>query len=298
MWLSAVITPHVPYLRRFARSLTGTQSAGDACVAATLEAIIANPALFAPGADPKVALYRLFLRILRRGRPTGGKEASDKPPAGDDDALFRRISAIPEQARVAFLLSAMEEFTVAEIAQTIGCPEAQAQALIDQAGRDLAAQLCANILIIEDEPLVALDLQRMLQELGHSVVAMARTRDEAVRAALELRPGLILSDIRLADGSSGLDAVNEILPSLKAPVIFVTAFPENLLTGSMPEPAFLIKKPFTRDSLKAAVSQALLFHRKRRARKPETASPQARNPSAPGTAPPQDAVPSSSGDPP
>ena len=268
MWLSAVITPHVPYLRRFARSLTGTQAAGDACVAATLEAIIANPSIFSPGADPKVTLYRLFLHILRRKAPACGAA----PAVIDDVPAFKKISAIPEQARIAFLLSAMEEFTVPEIAQTLDCPAMQARALVDQAGRELAAQLCANILIIEDEPIVALDLQRLLQELGHSVVAVARTREEAVRAALELQPGLILSDIRLADGSSGLDAINEILPVFEAPVIFVTAFPEHLLTGSLPEPAFLIKKPFTHDSVKAAVSQALLFHRRRRAPRQEEPS--------------------------
>ena len=277
MWISAVITPHVPYLRRFARSLTGTQSAGDAGVAATIEAIIANPAVFAPGGDPKVALYRLFLRVLGGMRRDG-----DRPECvagADDDPVFRHISAIPERARVAFLLSAMEEFTLAEVAGTLECSPSQAQALIDQAGHALSTQLCANILVIEDEPVVALDLQDLLEELGHKVVALARTRGEAVRAAREFRPDLILSDIKLADGSTGLDAINEILPACETPVIFVTGFPEQLLTGRLPEPAFLIRKPFTPEAVKAAVSQALLFERQRRAKKqshapqPGSASP-------------------------
>ena len=75
-------------------------------------------------------------------------------------------------------------------------------------------------------------------------------------------PGLVLADIQLADGSSGLDAVNEILTEIEVPVIFITAFPERLLTGEKPEPAFLITKPFRPEAVKAAISQALFFDRK------------------------------------
>ena len=72
----------------------------------------------------------------------------------------------------------------------------------------------------------------------------------------------MLADIQLADGSSGLDAVNEILTAVNVPVIFITAYPERLLTGDKPEPAFLITKPFQPDAVKAAISQALFFDRK------------------------------------
>jgi ABC-type uncharacterized transport system permease subunit len=68
-----------------------------------------------------------------------------------------------------------------------------------------------------------------------------------------------LADIQLADGSSGLDAVNEILRTFAVPVIFITAFPERLLTGTKPEPTFLIRKPYQVDAVKAVVSQALFF---------------------------------------
>ena len=73
---------------------------------------------------------------------------------------------------------------------------------------------------------------------------------------------MILADIQLADGSSGLEAVNEILGMLEVPVIFITAYPERFLTGSRPEPAFLITKPFLTDTVKAVISQALFFQRK------------------------------------
>ena len=93
---------------------------------------------------------------------------------------------------------------------------------------------------------------------------MARTHREAVAAIGEAKPGLILADIQLADGSSGLDAVNDILGALSTPVIFITAYPERFLTGAPPEPAFLVTKPFSVDSLKAVISQALFFDRRSR----------------------------------
>jgi CheY-like chemotaxis protein len=264
MLLSAVITPYLPYLRRFARALAGSQSAGDACVAATLEALLANPAQFDEGVQPQVALYRVFLRNMR------GAEASD-PIEIDYLSPFRKLAALPEQPRIAFLLNAMEDFSIAEVAQTLEVSDPVARALIDQAGREIAAQLRTDVLIIEDEPLIALDLQKLLQQLGHKVATVARTRDAAVRAAQQFRPGLILCDIMLADGSSGLDAVNQILPEWQTPVIFITAFPQALLTGRAPEPTFFIAKPFSKDAVKAVISQALFFDQKCHAADPEDA---------------------------
>jgi len=116
-----------------------------------------------------------------------------------------------------------------------------------------------RILIIEDEPIIAMDLEALVEGLGHRVVGIARTRTEAVTAARRTGPGLILADIQLADGSSGLDAVNDILGDFDVPVIFITAYPERLLTGARPEPAFLITKPFRPETLKAIISQALFF---------------------------------------
>ena len=81
-----------------------------------------------------------------------------------------------------------------------------------------------------------------------------------MKLAAETHPDLILSDIQLADGSSGIDAVNEILARTALPVIFITAFPESLLTGERPEPAFLVTKPFNEDMVKALISQALFFN--------------------------------------
>ena len=121
-------------------------------------------------------------------------------------------------------------------------------------------ELVSRVLIIEDEPIIALDLENLVTELGHEVVGTAATRDDAVKQAKSKRPGLVLADINLGEGGSGIDAVAEILDSFDIPVIFVTAYPEKLLTGERPEPTYLIAKPFLPETIQATVGQALFFH--------------------------------------
>ena len=199
---------------------------------------------------------------LRGWRNVPANDYVDVPTSGDEASATRNLAAISFKPRVAFLLSAVESFSPKEIAQTLECSPGEASELIDRAADEISAQIRTTVLIIEDEPLIALDIQTLVEQLGHDVTTIARTHTEAVRAALKRRPGLILADIQLADGSSGLDAVNEILGVQEVPVIFITAFPERFLTGQAPEPAFLIAKPFSADSVKAVISQALFFDRK------------------------------------
>ncbi|MEY8838742.1 response regulator, partial [Cribrihabitans sp. XS_ASV171] len=117
-----------------------------------------------------------------------------------------------------------------------------------------------KVLIIEDEGIIAMDLRAIVSEMGHEVTGIARTRDEAFAKGKESVPDLILADIQLADKSSGIDAVNALLAELgDRPVIFITAFPERLLTGERPEPAFLITKPYSEDQVRAAVGQGMFF---------------------------------------
>jgi len=259
MSVSDAVAPHIPYLRRFARALSGTQAAGDAHVMATLEAIVADPGCLDLSLDPKIALYKLFLREWR-SLPTNMQ--ADSVTSNDGTPAARNIAAITPEPRIAFLLHALESFSLKDIARTLDCSASEAKELVEQAGKEISEQLRTTVLIIEDEPLIAADLKNLVEQLGHDVTTIARTHREAARAAIQRRPGLILSDIQLADGSSGLDAVNDILGSEALPVIFITGYPELFLTGAAPEPAFLITKPFTQDAVKAVISQALFFDRR------------------------------------
>ena len=249
---------HAPYLRRFARALTGSQELGDRCVVAAIEQTLASP----PKLPVRIAIYRNLVAEVDALEARG--MTATELPSSKEDAMWRNLAALTPVGRQAFLLVAMEEFSIEDTASILGITEEDVDGLLEDANQDLAAQIRTDVLIIEDEPLIALDLQLLVQDLGHRVVRVARTEREAVAAAQTARPGLIVADIQLADGSSGLDAVNEILPELSVPVIFVTAFPEKLLTGMKPEPTFLICKPFRHDELRAVISQALFFDIRRR----------------------------------
>jgi CheY-like chemotaxis protein len=250
----------LPYLRRFARALTGSQASGDAYTMATLEAHLADGTGGDRAGDARVALFAAFLRIWGSVEINLRPEIDAVSPV--NGAADRSLEAITPLPRIAFLLHAMEEFSVPEIAAILDRPTEDVERLLDQAGREIAAHLSTRVLIIEDEPIIAMDLEALVNELGHEVTRIARTRREAVAAIAEQRPGLVLADIHLADGSSGLDAVKDILADFTVPVVFITAYPERLLTGERPEPTFLITKPFRPGTVKAIISQALFFDRK------------------------------------
>lgn len=270
MSIAERVTAHLPYLRRFARSVTGSQKSGDAYVISTLEAMLADPAVFESQLPPRVALYRTFVKILNS--IALNTEKNDGPLHPALDAAKRNLDILAPRARQAFLLIAVEEFQPHDAAQIMEISPEALQSLIDEAGQEIAKQMATDVVIIEDEPLIALDLEQLVTDLGHRVVKIARTAQQAVDAVKRFRPGLVLADIHLADGSSGLDAVNEILRTFSLPVIFVTAYPQRLLTGTRPEPTFLITKPFHPDNVKAVISQALFFDIRGRPEQPSLAT--------------------------
>jgi DNA-directed RNA polymerase specialized sigma24 family protein/CheY-like chemotaxis protein len=245
-------------LRRFARALSGSQASGDAYVAATLEALIADPSQFSRQLPPRIALYKVFIRLWSSSNDLRHRLT----PLALESAVERNLDALTPLSRQAFLMRTVEGFSSAETAEILACSVENVAQLIAAAGREIAEQVATSVLIIEDEPIIALDIEAMVRELGHEVTGVARTHAEALESTAARTPGLVLADIQLGDGSSGLDAVNEILQSIDVPVIFITAFPERLLTGERPEPAFLITKPFQADAVQAAISQALFFDRR------------------------------------
>jgi CheY-like chemotaxis protein len=253
MGLLERLAPHLPYMRRYARALTGTQAAGDAYVRAALEALASGELTLAAQLTPRVALYKIF-HVIWDG--TGAKLEGDDAAADPSQRLLR----IPPRSRQAFLLTALEGFNPSEAGHILGASATEVEVLIAEAQTEIDAELATQVLIIEDEPVIAADIEALVRELGHDVVDIAATRTEAVDAVARKQPGLVLADIQLADGSSGIDAVKDILGQFDVPVIFITAFPERLLTGERPEPTFLITKPFQPETVKAAIGQALFFH--------------------------------------
>ena len=255
--LSTKLSPHLPFIRRYARALTGDQPTGDAYVRAALEALASGAVELNAELHPRAALYRVFHAVWES---TGAKLET---PVGEARNARERLLRIPPRSRQAFLLTAVEGFSTVEAARILGVGFEETESLIAEAQADIDAELATDVLIIEDEPVIAADIAALVRELGHSVSHVASTRAEAADAARAHAPGLVLADIQLADGSSGIDAVRDILVDTDTPVIFITAFPERLLTGERPEPTFLITKPFQPETVKAAIGQALFFHPRR-----------------------------------
>jgi DNA-directed RNA polymerase specialized sigma24 family protein/CheY-like chemotaxis protein len=263
---SQLVAEHLPLLRRYARALTGSQASGDAYVAAMLEALLQDPSLLEEKLGPRTGLFRLFTQIWNS---VSLNESTDKGPA---PASEQRLSSLTALARQAFLLLSLEGFSEEEVAHILDTDVTQVRELADTAGRELAAEIATDVLIIEDETFIAMDLESLVKNLGHNVIGVARTHTDAIALAKTKKPGLILADIQLADGSSGLDAVNELLKTFEVPVVFITAYPERFLTGERPEPAFLISKPFQPAMVSAVASQALFFQRNSRSRPKAAAS--------------------------
>ncbi len=258
MSVTQTLAPHLPYLRRYARALTGSQSSGDAYVRAALSALLTGDNILTEGVSPRVGLYRLFHAVWSSASHRLEDRAVEAEVGlGTPEGRLRSLDA---ERRAALLLTAVEAFSLEETGFILDKSATEIERAILDAQTTIDRQLASRVLIIEDEPIIALDLENLVTELGHKVVATAATRDEAVAKALAERPGLVLADINLGEGGSGIDAVTEILSSFDIPVIFITAYPEKLLTGERPEPTYLIAKPFLPETVQATVGQALFFH--------------------------------------
>ncbi|MEQ8480525.1 MAG: response regulator [Hoeflea sp.] len=255
--LSMRIAPHLPYLRRFSRAVTGSQTSGDAFVAATLEALVADLSIFPDASSDRVGLYKLYSQLFDS---LSVPLPENVTPFSWEKRAAANLEAVTPQARKAFLLIAVEGFNQDQAAEILDVDDAGFSALVETASREISQQVATDIMIIEDEPLIAMDIEEMVETLGHRVTGIARTHAEALELYRTTHPKMVLADIQLADGSSGIDAVNDILKDEILPVIFITAFPERLLTGEKPEPAFLVTKPFNPDMVKALISQALFFN--------------------------------------
>ena len=253
MSIAQVVAQNLQALRRYARALTGSQSSGDAYVTATLELISSIPDIVRER-NPKLALFHSFARIWNSLTINTVPEPILLGARGD-----RRIAQLTSKPRQAFLLVSLEGFAEADAAEILDVSLGELRSLLEEAGRELAAEIATDVLIIEDEPLVALDLEGLVESLGHHVVGIARTHAETLPIAKARSPGLILADIQLGDGSSGVEAVSELLKEVCVPVVFITAHPARLLTGRPLEPVFVISKPFQTATVAAVISQALFF---------------------------------------
>ena len=261
MSLGDQIAKNLPYLRRYARALTGSQATGDAFVRATLEAALADEGVKKSLDGGRVPLYAAFNKVWSSAYLEVGSEEEES--TNPELAAQARLNAVTPLNRQALLLTTLEDFTVEEAADIMEMSPDHISDLVQTAVEEIDRESNTQVLIIEDEPLISMQLEDLVTSLGHEICGTAATRTQALEVVAERTPGLVLADIQLADGSSGLDAVDDILGMGEVPVIFITAYPERLLTGDRPEPTYLVTKPFQEQTVRAAISQALFFGSKK-----------------------------------
>ena len=256
MSLGEQIANQLPYLRRYARALTGSQERGDELVGSTLEAAVADQNLKSTlSGGGRLALYRAFNQIWSEAVQSPGIATSDLEAAAD-----ARLQKVTPANRQALILTTLEEFSCAEAGSIMGLDAEGIEDLVRDAIAEIEREAATNVLIIEDEPLISMQLEDLVTSLGHKISGTAATHGQALNSVGRDLPGLVLADIQLADGSSGLDAVDDILAIAVVPVVFITAYPERLLTGCRREPTYLVTKPFKEATVRAAISQALFFN--------------------------------------
>ena len=257
MSLGDQVASNLPYLRRYARALTGSQATGDAFVRATLEAALADSDLKASLEGGRVPLYRAFNKVWASAYLE--VESAGDGSGGHESAAQDRLRMITPLKRQALLLTTLEDFSIDQAGEIMDLAPSEVESLVQNAVSEIDRESATSVLIIEDEPLISMQLEDLVKGLGHDICGTAATRTQAQEVVANNTPGLVLADIQLADGSSGLDAVDDILAIDSVPVIFITAYPERLLTGDRPEPTYLVTKPFQEATVRAAISQALFF---------------------------------------
>jgi CheY-like chemotaxis protein/DNA-directed RNA polymerase specialized sigma24 family protein len=257
--LALAVGRYLPFLRRYARALCGDQVAGDRLVRASLERLLADGQAIDPD-GVRVALYRVLSRTWSKAAQPADDDAGQTIENGA--IVAQSVARLSGPRRQVLLLATLEGFATSQIAVIMGRDEAEVRHELAAGKQELREQPATRILIIEDEPVIALDISHTVEASGHTVTGIATTHRQAVELAQAQPPGLVLADIHLGDDSSGVDAVAEIMEHYRVPVIFITAFPDRLLTGERPEPTFLITKPFDPEILGVAISQALTAHQR------------------------------------
>lgn len=185
MSISQLVAQHLPFLRRYARALTGSQKSGDTYVAAVLEALIEEPETFPGPYEPRVALYRAFTKVWNSLAEGGFSD-----PEVKGLQVEQRLTHLTPRTRQAFLLLGLEGFSEKDAADILDIDVATLRQYLDDAGRELAAEIATDVLIIEDVPLIAVDIESLVDNLGHKVVGIARTHREAVQIAKAKPPGV------------------------------------------------------------------------------------------------------------
>lgn len=235
-------------LRRYAFCLLGNRFLSDMAVEAALNSLVSDVMTVSGRAISRLDLYRKVNELARTSLQKG------KVSASVGSGLHARLLRLTEEQRQVTALHAVIGFPYGDIASVMGTSESHLRTAYALSMLALRQKPLA-VLIIEDEALIARELQEIVTNLGLTVAGMAKNRAEALRIAGQSKPQLILADYKLK-GDTGVDVVKAIRANMDANVIYVTAHPE-AVAAEGERRDLIISKPFNIRTVERAVQTHL-----------------------------------------
>jgi CheY-like chemotaxis protein len=227
---------------RYASCILGNRQLSRIAIVEALKAQAIN------GGSSRFELYRAVNEAAVSSAPLAEVRFSGGCGIGTE------LLKLPHQRRQIVALRAVMGFSYGDVGEIMGMTEAAVRRAYVSSLLELRAK--PAVLIIEDEAMIALDLQKIIKTLGLSVAGIAKNREEALRIVGLSHPKLIVADYRLRD-ETGIDVVNAIREQIHADVIYITAHPEAVTEQLGAASEVVLSKPFNARALVAAVQSKL-----------------------------------------
>lgn len=243
------LSAFVPSLTRHAQIVAGSQQAAAEQVRLCLEMLAAQPERLS-GEDCRFDLFRAFHDLWSPDRP-GAAGNHARAVAADLETGAANLE------KCVLHLVEVEGFCEERVAEILSIDKRRIAEILRRRKRHQGSPVHASVLIIEDDVLIAKHLNEVAQELGLTVNSVADGVEGAVTAARNQKPAVILTDIQLRKGQSGLVAIRAILQRRRVPVVFVTGYPWMLDLKGERNQTFVVAKPFRTHALKATIIKAL-----------------------------------------
>lgn len=231
-------------LRRYFRAVVGDQQAGDKLVSSLAPRLLLTE-------KSTVALLTAATRLWRQ------LVKDDAAPAFSSRTIAEALSPALSLERQAGVMVDVFGLTLQQAAGALNRSAGEVTRLLAEGRRVTGRPIGGRVLVVDDDPLIARHLAGIVAARGAAEVQVAASYDEAVGLASVRRFDLALCDYDLGRGRNGLDVVRVLSAEHDTTCVFVTAYPDEVLSGSDHEPAFVIIKPFRDEVVAAALSYAV-----------------------------------------
>ncbi len=209
------------------------------------------PTRFGLSEPARVPLYALLNLLFDEG--------GEGCPAPSPHPIERALGLLPEELRRVYLLVALEDLPLLDVAQIMHITPTEAMQRLGAARDGVRNTLTQRVLVVEDNPALALEIGSLVIDMGHVLCGTATNEREALELAEAEKPTLALLDVRLADGGNGVEVARALRQQKALRTILVTAFDDDLEALDARHLGQVVRKPFTPEAVKAAISRAVFM---------------------------------------